>query len=124
MNQSETDRTPVAKPKRNSMARRALDTLTELRRRMFITPAESAAAARKQIDEINLGLAEQRAQLRAATLALIQERSRTNHREIELKLTINRVVLENSNGNQAMIEIATEIARRLIERHRAMMLKK
>lgn len=44
------------------MARRALDTLTELRRRMFLTPTESKADAARQIEQINLGLAQQRAQ--------------------------------------------------------------
>lgn len=60
MTQSET--TGVIAAQRKSMARRALDTLTELRRRMFLTPTESKADAARQIEQINLGLAQQRAQ--------------------------------------------------------------
>ncbi len=102
------------------MARRAYDTLTELRRKLFVTPTESKEAAQRQLDRINLGLAEQRRILHDSIMELVTEQAKTTHRHIELKLTINRKTLETCIGEQAAVEIGAEIARRLIERHRAL----
>jgi hypothetical protein len=90
------------------------------KRRMFLTPAENRRHAQAQLDVVNAGLAEQRQQLRNAITELAAERIKTTHNLFEVKLTINRKAMETCVGEQAAIEIAMVVAKKIVEKHRSL----
>lgn len=110
---------PATTPARKvSFMARLASSFTAHRQRLFLTPAESSAAAEAQLDAVNQGLAAQRQALRESIAALVSERTKLRRNRFEVKLTIDRAAIESCVGEQAAVEIAIQLARRIVERHR------
>ena len=104
---------PTAAPtKKGFMAR-----LSKLQQSIFLTPAQSRAAAQAQLDVVNTVMAGERQALRESILALVSERTKTTKQAFEVKLTINRAALETMIGDDAAVHIALAVAKRIIEQH-------
>ena len=100
---------PPAPAKPTLMAR-----LAKLQQKVFLTPAQSRAAAQAQLDQINLVLAGEREALRNSILALVAERTKTTKAAFEVKLTISRAALDTLIGDDAAVHIALAVAKRII----------
>ena len=77
--------------------------LANLQQRIFLTPAQSRAAAQAQLDRI--------------ILALVSEKTKTTKLAFEVRLTINRAALDTLIGDDAAVHIALAVAKRIIEQH-------
>jgi hypothetical protein len=91
--------------------------LAKLQQKLFLTPAQSRAAAQAQLDRINLVLAGERQALRDSILMLVAERTKTTKLAFEVKLTINRAALDTLIGDDAAVHIALAVAKRIIAQH-------
>jgi len=94
--------------------------LTKWQQQVFLTPAQSRAVAQEQLDAVNRGLAQQRQLLTESICALAKEKTKATSTVFEVKLTINRAALDTMVGEAAALEIAVVMARKIIERHRAL----
>ena len=91
--------------------------LAKLQQKLFLTPAQSRAAAQAQLDRINLVLAGEREALRNSILALVSEKTKTTKLAFEVRLTINRAALDTLIGDDAAVHIALAVAKRIIAQH-------
>lgn len=106
---------PTPSKKRTIMAR-----LATVQKKMFLTPAQSQAHVQAQMALVKEGFALQRQALRNAIENLCEVKMKPAKNVFEVKLVISRETLETCIGENAAVELAVAIAKKIIERHRAL----
>ena len=101
-----------------SLVKKLMARLTQWQQHILLTPAQARRLAEDTVKQHDIKNSALRQRLRECINALVLERSKPAHNVFEVKLVINRAVMETCVGEQAALDIAIVVAKGIVERYR------